>query len=396
MKNSILSLIIAGLSLTFLSCKKEYPKPKNTAVCELATADHPKNSAYQAVLDELTTKGFVGLSLLTETPEDGIWMGASGMASIEDDVKMTPCHLHHTASLYKTFAAVIILQLAEEGHFNLEDKASTYLPSQIIDQLPNGNDFTIEQLLSHRTGMVDVFEFDFILDFFNDPYKQYTTDELLEYVYGTKAASAVGTDFYYSDANYILLTLIINHFAGDFKTEAEQRIFNPLGMGETTLITSPDEVPSNVANSYWDKYGDDKLENNSDIQAALTAGLSGTDGIISSSTDINKFTKGIFDGSLLNSSSINQLALIREVPEIEQEKHGIMGYGLGVMQVSINNSIWQGHFGNHVGSGAIMLYNPEKQQSIVVFTNTGTFFSDHIKPTFFGELLWRISTIMDA
>ena len=46
------------------------------------------------------------MTVLVDKPSDGLWIGSSGYASIESNIKMTPCHLHHTASIYKTYISV--------------------------------------------------------------------------------------------------------------------------------------------------------------------------------------------------------------------------------------------------------------------------------------------------
>lgn len=383
-------ILLVGIT----SCRKEYEEPDDNVVCSVNYDDHPKNMAYQSLLDEYTQKGLIGLSVLTDSPQLGTWEGASGYAKIENNIEMTSCHLHHTASIFKTFAAVVIIQMAEEGKFQLDEKAASYLPSDIVEKLPNGKEFTIRQLLQHRTGMVDVFEFDFINAFFNNPNQLYTIEELLAFMEGTKAQSEPGTDFYYSDANYLLLALIINKFDGDYVSAMNNRIVKPLGMTDTYIIDKPEQHPDGLANSYWDRYGKGKIENVSDIQIATTAGLRGTDGIIGSTEDLKIFIKAIFDGRLISSSSLAEMADAISVPEEETTKHGIVGYGLGLMQASIGGKMWYGHFGNHVGSGAILLYNPESEMTIVAFTNRGTFFSDDIKPTFFGFFLNNLEGIL--
>ena len=286
------------------------------------------------------------------------------------------------------------MQLVEEGALNLTDKVSDHLSDEVLSKLPNKEAFTIEHLLEHRSGLADAFEQDFILGFFNDPTKHYTFDELLNFVRGTKAVGAVNSTFYYSDANYILLSMLVQKLEGDYKQAIRNRIFLPLGMSDTYLIDTPEQTPAGVAASYWDRFGDGKLENITDIQLATTAGLEGTDGVISSTTDLHKFLVALFDGTLLGAEMVTNMTAIQEVPEAEQQRHGITGYGLGLMQVTIAGKVWFRHFGNHLGSGAIMLYCPENNRSIVAFTNTGTFFSDTLKPTFFGWMLWELEAIM--
>ena len=75
------------------------------------------------------------------------------------------------------------------------------------------------------------------------------------------------------------------------------------------------------------------------------------------------------------------------VPKKTQDTEVYSGYGMGLMNVNISGENWYGHFGNQIGSGAIVLYNPSKDITMVALQNTGTFFSDDIKRKFFYQLL---------
>ena len=167
MKNNIIPILLGFSAIFLFACKKEYSSPENNNSCSMSYSTHPKNSQYQAMIEKYTKDGFVGLTVLVDDPTNGLWIGSSGYADIENKVKMTPCHYHHTASIYKTYIATVIMQLVEERKLKLEDRLTSYIPSDILDKIPNGKDVTIENLLQHRTGIPDIFEADFLLDFFN-------------------------------------------------------------------------------------------------------------------------------------------------------------------------------------------------------------------------------------
>lgn len=378
----------------FFGCDQEYATPDSAVTCPADYQTHDDHAAFQALVDDYAAKGIPGITLFTQSPDRGVWAGAAGFADIEDKVQMTACHLHHTASLYKTFIAVVVLQLVDEGKVGLDQPFGTYLPEPVLKEMPNGRQITIRQALYNRTGLVDIFELDFILDFFNDPSKSYTIPELLAYMDDTEADSAPGTDFYYSDANFVLLSLLVSELDGNYEQSLRSRIFQPVGMTDTHFIDEPGEAPAGLADSYWDRFGDGKLENVSDIQIATTAGLRGTDGIISSASDLARFMQALAGGSLISTESLAEMTAFIDVPEKEAEMHGIVAYGLGLMMVSISGDYWYGHFGNHVGSAAMMLYNPARDMTLVAFINKGTFFSDEMKPLFFGQFIWDVETIL--
>lgn len=374
------------------SCAKDNITLENDVDCTSDFQDHPKASALQAVADQFANDGFVGMTLLIDHPTDGLWMGSGGYASIENDTKMNPCHIHHTASLYKTYIATVIMQMVTENKINLNDPLSNYLASDITDRIPNGSSVSIKNLLQQRSGIPDIFEVAFITDFFNNPTKQYTIEELLEYVYDKNPLSAVDTEFHYSDANFSLLTLVIESIEGNFIQALKTRIFEPLNLTDTYFLENPTQTPVGLADSYWDRYGDGNIENNSDIQVALTAGLSGSDGILTTANDLKKFMQALTNGEL-----VSNLALMTDflaVPQEVQDREVYSGYGMGLMKVNISGEDWYGHFGNQIGSGAIVLYNANKDITFVALQNTGTFFSDEIKSKFFYQLLSDLEAII--
>jgi len=392
MKYSLTPIFTLVLCILFTSCTKDYPTPENEIDCAMDFQEHPKAAALQDLVDNYANDGFVGMTILVDNPSDGLWIGSSGYASIEKDIKMNPCHIHHTASLYKTYIATVIMQLLEENKIKLDDKLTEYLSSDITDRIPNGDVVTIKNLLQHRTGIPDIFEIDFITDFFNNPTKEYSIEELLEYVYDLEPLSTVDTKFHYSDANFTLLTAVIETLEGNYIQAIKSRIFEPLNLEDSYFLENTNQTPTGLADSYWDRYNDGKIENNSDVQIALSVGLRGSDGVVTTANDLKIFMQALATGNL--GTDIAQMTEFLEIPSEVQERNVYSGYGMGLMQVNISGNEWYGHFGNQIGSGAIVLYNPEKEMTMIALQNTGTFFSDEIKQKFFYQLLSDVESIM--
>lgn len=389
---NLIKISILALCLMMASCTEEYFTPENDINCMSNYQNHTNAVSFQGIVDQYANDGFVGMTLLVDSPTDGLWIGSSGYASIEKDIKMNPCHLHYTASLYKTYIATMILQLVEEGKINLDDKLSDHISATITDKLPNGNSVSIKNLLQQRSGIPDIFEVTFITDFFNNPTKQYSIEELLEYVYDKKPLSDVDTEFHYSDANFSLLTLVIEKFEGNYIDALKSRIFEPLNLNDTYFLEEGNQLPDGLADSYWDRYGDGKIENNSDIQIALATGLEGSEGIVATVEDLKTFVKALAAGELV--SDISAMTNFVEVSLETQEQEVYSGYGMGLMKVNISGEEWYGHFGNQIGSGAIVLYNAKNDMTIVALQNTGTFFSDSIKGKFFYQLLSDVEAVL--
>lgn len=395
MKISKTLMLVLAFFIT--SCSDDEPTvtpviPEDNLDCTSDFQKHSNATSFQNLLDDYANNGFVGMTLLVDHPADGLWMGSSGFANLEDSLTMNPCHLHHTASLYKTYIATIVMQLAEEEKVSLDGLLADYLTPDITDRLPNGNAITIKNLLQHRTGIADIFEAEFLNDFFGNPTKQYTILELLEYVYDKDPLSDPDSAYYYSDANFSLLTLLIEKVEGDFIQALKDRIFIPLELNDTYFLEDQTQVPSELADSYWERLSDGLIENNTAIQIAVATGLRGSEGIVTSVDNLKTFIQALATGELV--TDIAQMTDFLAVPTEVQQQGVYSGYGMGLMKVQISGEVWYGHFGNQIGSGAIVLYNAEKETTMVAMQNTGTFFSDNLKEKFFYQLLNDVEEIL--
>ena len=387
------TIIVALLAFVFTSCSDDdETNLDNDLDCTSNFENHINAHSFQTLIDSFANDGFVGMSLLVDHPTDGLWMGSAGYANIEDEVLMNPCHIHHAASIYKTYIATIIMQFVEEGKINLNSKLTDYLSTDITDRLPNGSAVTIKNLLQQRSGIPDIFESEFLTDFFNNPTKQYTIEELLEYIYDKDPLSEVDTEFHYSDANFSLLTLVIQETEGDFIQVLKKRIFEPLELDNTYFLENTNPIPAGLANSYWDRFSNGNFENNTEIQIAVVTGLKGSEGIATTVNDLKTFIQALANGNLV--SNVSLMTDFLDVPTMVQEREVYSGYGMGLMKVEINEEVWYGHFGNQIGSGANVLYNADKDITIVALQNTGTFFSDDIKAKFFYQLLNDVENIL--
>ena len=76
-----------------------------------------------------------------------------GMANLEHGVPITPASVFQAASISKQFTALSVMLLAQRGQLSLDDEARKYLP-ELRDY---GSPLTIRHLLSHTSGLRDVF-----------------------------------------------------------------------------------------------------------------------------------------------------------------------------------------------------------------------------------------------
>jgi CubicO group peptidase (beta-lactamase class C family) len=112
-------------------------------------------------------------------------------------------------SVTKSFTAVVIMQLVEEGKLSLDDTIDTWFPDQ-----PNADEITVRMLLSHTSGLANYISGDNSLE----PRwaREYAPSELVAEANRLGPVDEPGSSIaHYSNTNYILLGLIIEAITGN-------------------------------------------------------------------------------------------------------------------------------------------------------------------------------------
>ena len=324
---------------------------------------HPDGPAFQGLIDRHVREGLPGVVLFVRTPQ-GQWNGAAGYAKIETSEPMVPTHLHHAASVTKMYTATAVLLLAEDGLIDLDARISQYLPEDVYERLPNGTRATVRQLLGHTSGIKDfssVVAYD--LDFFNDPKGSYPLERLLSYVYRQSPFVSPGTGYFYSNANYLILALIMDCVieAGHASVISE-RILQPLGLGATYYKNEPGyPTPTGLVNSYEGIAGDGRLMNVSDLAVHAAGIFMGNAGLMATSADFAAFLDALLAGRLISQALLSEM----------QEWREPVRYGLGLNYAETPYGPGIGHGGADFGAQSRVRHFPEVDATIVLLVNGG-------------------------
>ena len=316
----------------------------------------------QQKLNRSISKELPGVVLAVAT-SDGVWMDAAGWANVEKRTLVQPTDRFRIASLTKMFVAVVCLQLVEDEQLDLGDAIADWLPKDVGDRISNSKQITIRQLLNHTSGLPDPYSDAFKQAVLANPTHKWQAKEVLEYAEGRGAAAPRGS-FFYSNANYLLLELIIEKATGNsLTTEIRQRITEPLALKDTFMeVREP--IPGGFVRGYQDWDGDGNPENVT--QPLLNDGLGlGDGGMVSSAPDLIRFMRSLFsNGVLLRSETLEKMMTL-----VESDKRG--GYGLGISYMpTLWGEAW-GHTGKTTGFMSDILYLPAHDLIIVAWTNSG-------------------------
>jgi D-alanyl-D-alanine carboxypeptidase len=354
-----LGIVLVAALWRFTRRVLPYTPPSEQALTSSGTIDDATAVRLQAALDqELNALRIPGMQAYVRRPDGKTWSGASGTVDLKRRQPMTPEHILRVGSITKTFTAVIVLKLVEQGLISLEDPLSKWFPD-----FPNAGQITVRMLLNHTSGIPEFIPS--ILMKSIVPSQYWSPEQVVEIAAGLKPPFTPGSGWSYSNANYVLLGLIAERMTGkSFIQLLHEIIIDPLGLQNTYFIPYEDAPPALVPG--WDRdlskfpgMLDIGVKNTSWATAAFTSGA-----LASNANDVGTFYEALFGGKLLSPESMNEMTDFAPAPNegfAEQT-----GYGLGLMQMIIGGRELVGHVGQFMGATAIAAVAPENGFIIVV------------------------------
>ncbi|MDD3742398.1 MAG: serine hydrolase [Lentimicrobiaceae bacterium] len=271
----------------------------------------------------------------------------------------------YSASIGKTFTAVAIAILKEQGKLMFSDKTYLYLPDSIIDGLHvlDGKEYSLEvtiaQLLQHTSGIPDYIDGE-TLDgtpngmalLFSDTAKFWYPMEMIQLAKSKMKADFVpGTSYKYSNTDYVLLGLIIENVSGmpvhDFY---RKYIFEPCDMNQTSMFlrSKSIEPTGKIAEIFA---GNTEVSKYKSLSMGWTGG-----GLATTASDLNKFQLALHTHKIIKAETVRQMY------EWVNESTGLY-YGYGLRKVIYNERVpdfLNIQFVGHTGStSSFMFYCPE-------------------------------------
>ena len=257
----------------------------------------------------------------------------------------------------KQFTATAVMMLVEEGKIGLDDPLTKYFP----DAPASWQQVTVRQLLSHAAGFTDYPEnFNYRLD--------RSEDELLKTIEAIPLAFPPGTKYAYANLGYATLGILIHKACGKFYGDfLQERVFGPLGMTTTRIISEADIIPNRAAGYRLVK---GELKNQEWVAPSLDTTADGS--LYFSILDLAKWDAALYSEKVLKRSSLDQMWTVAPLKD-GKPNSGHYGFGWFIDQINGHRVIehegaWQGFTGN------ISRYVDDKL-TVVVLTNAA-----HSKP----------------
>jgi D-alanyl-D-alanine carboxypeptidase len=361
------AITISVFIVSISSCEK-IKEIVPTATCTKGIQNHPNAARYQKMLNKIMASGVPGLSLTIISPE-GTWSSTGGKADLKNNISLSPCHILRLGSVSKLFCATTIMKLQDEGKLHINDLASKYIPSALIDKIPNGNKVTIKQLLNHNAGIPEYSNLANNLGILNLTIAKQSAEQNLLSISKKKADFEVGSEMLYSNSNYLLLSEIIKNIGGKPANEVvKEKILKPFTF--ENIFMSDDKVPYQTR-GYYDINDNGYMHDHTEIDNNAVGGAGMLDGgILANSTDLASFLNGLMTGKILSASAFSQMQEFNIITqELPEELKYIKEYGLGLMKLETNHGTAIGHFGTVHCFNSMAFYFPSQKVTVAMIRN---------------------------
>ena len=300
---------------------------------------------------EADTGKFMGAVLVAKGDEILINRGW-GSANLEWDIANTNETRFRIGSVTKQFTAVSIMLLQERGLVNVDDPISNY----IKDAPDAWSAITVRDLLQHTSGLHNVTSLE---DFGTQKFLPTSQDELIAMFSGLPLNFEPGSQWGYSNSNFVLLSRIVETVSEtSYQDFVKTNLFDPLGMDSTGIDRSAEILPRRAAGYSPSQSG---VVNAEYVNMAIPTGAGA---LYSSTGDLLKWQRGLFGGKVLSEESLAQLVTPSEFEAAAGAKYAM---GLLVTDTPEGRSIWHG--GGIEGFNAFLAYDPNTKVTVVVLAN---------------------------
>jgi len=332
-----------------------------------------------------------GLSAAVVRGETLVWSGGIGQADIDAKLAMTSDHIQNIGSISKTITATAVMQLWEEGAFELDDDINEFLPFSIRN--PNFPDkpITFKQLLAHRSSIKDGTSYeksyacgdpsvslsDWIQGYFSHDNDFYDLNDNF-HTWSPGTINPPKSPRVYSNVGYGVLGLLVEHITGElFSDYCQKRIFIPLQMKNTGWYLSEidqsrhTKLYSNVSMSvrvqHLAEEGLKKSQSNGDVYPhCLYSFYNYPDGLLRTNVkDLSRFLRAyINDGKLDGVQILDK----NTIDLMLSDQH----FGRGLCWGTDGEGLW-GHGGGDPGVATYMAFTTKEDLGVIILSNNGDF-----------------------
>ena len=358
------TLLIAVLILatSFVHAQKDEKKPPSRAeAVAMAKAWLDAQRAYQEV---------PGMSYAVVRDQETVMSGGSGFADPATRRPATADTLYSICSVSKLFTSIAVMQLRDEGKLALNDPVARHLPWFTIPAGENEGTVTLENMLTHSSGLPRESDHPYWSGKFEFP----TREQVRERVGAQRMLYPSDTYFQYSNLGLTLAGEIVSAVSGrPYDEVIRERVLTPLGMTSTTTDI-PTDKPMAVGHSATRRDG-----TRATLPLFTARAIAPAAGFASTASDLAKFAS--WQNRVLESGgdSVLSARTLREMHRVHFVDPGFETYwGLGFAIRRRGDNTFVGHGGSCPGYRTEFIVKPDEKIGVAVLANaSGTAVGDY-------------------
>jgi len=291
-----------------------------------------------------------------------------GVADIASNTPITENTVFRIASITKTFTAIAVMQLWEQGLVDLDAPANDYLRAyRLIPAQASFRPATVRHLLTHTSGIREVLHPSGLLKpVFGETVKMGRPVPALAEYYrgGLRVQAEPGTRFAYTDHGFATLGQIVEDVSGQpLEGYFREHIFEPLGMADTSLVRSG-LVQSHLATGY--NLGSHGAKAVTDYEVVTVGGGAA----YSTTADMARYVAALLGGGGNEHGSVLKPATLASMFEAHyQPDPRVPGIGLAFDRFNLGGHLVVGHGGILPGFNSQIFAAPDGGTGVLAFTN---------------------------
>ncbi|MFE6774502.1 serine hydrolase domain-containing protein [Streptomyces sp. NPDC057702] len=339
------------------------------------SAAAPGGSALARDVAAVRGTGAVGVTATLTTPA-GTSVASAGESEIGTGRPVRGDGHYRTGSTTKTFVAAVVLQLVGEGELALSDSVASWLPGVVEGHGHDGRRVTVRQLLQHTSGLPNytrdpkLFPAGYSAEGYSaHRYDRVPVERLVAGALRYPPDFAPGTNWRYSNTNYLLLGMIVERVTGrPWQREVTRRIIAPLGLRQTRVPSRDPYLDHPYAHGYHtfaplDGRGPGRRVDTT-VMHPSSADAAGA--VVSTPADINTFFTALIGGRVLRPAELAEMRTVRPMPDEPGR-----GYGLGIETTPLTcGGFYWHHGGNALGYASENGVTTDGRRAVTVAVNS--------------------------
>ena len=356
------ALSACGATLVPLSRAEVEPLPELTGFAEWGVVETVEHVAHEFIAES----GAPGVQVAVRFGQRR-FAGAYGhrdgrrreFANVDD--------VYRVGSVTKVATAAVILSLVEEGRLSLDSEIGGWV------DLPNADGVTVRHLLNHTSGLANYTErLGASLGTFLRPRRSWRPEQLISRVRRRPLHFEPGTEYRYSNTNYVALGLIAESVSGRPLAELyRERVFARAGMTGSWFPPYENAPDPGLADRLVTGFERDLLPLGTQRMTPVKTGWPtyafSAGAMAAPAIDLVRMMDALFDGIIVSAQSLRAMTAAVDAPEANLPEQ--TGYGLGLRRLRIDGTEFFGHTGTIPGFGAAVLHAPGAEYTVAVVGN---------------------------